>query len=256
MAEAEFPLVGGPSRLLNQQRIYAGCTILLAIEIVLFLFLTAGTYGLIVPLPKPTSTDFVSFYAAGSLADEGTPKLAYNKVAHYAAEERAADPGIVYNYFFYPPVFLLLCAILARLPYFAAFVLFEAATLGLYLPVIRRILGERSSAALVPILAFPPVFWTIGMGQNGLLTAGLFGAATLLIDRRPWIAGLLFGALCYKPHFALLVPVALVAGGRWRAFAAAFASAVGLCLLSLAVFGWQTWHAFLTAAAAASGSVY
>jgi alpha-1,2-mannosyltransferase len=85
------------------------------------------------------------------------------------------------------------------------------------------------------------------LGQNGFLTAGLLGAATLLIDRRPAGAGCLFGALCVKPHFALLVPVALAAGGRWRAFAAAFACAAALCLLSLAVFGWQTWHAFLTA---------
>jgi alpha-1,2-mannosyltransferase len=112
---------------------------------------------------------------------------------------------------------------------------------------MRNILGERSVAILVPLLAFPPVLWTIGLGQNGFLTAGLFGAATLLIDRRPTVAGLLFGALCVKPHFALLVPVALAAGGRWRAFAAAFACAAALCLLSLAVFGWQTWHAFLTA---------
>ena len=102
-------------------------------------------------------------------------------------------------------------------------------------------------AILVPLLAFPPVLWTFGLGQNGFLTAGLFGAATLLIDRRPAVAGLLFGALCIKPHYALLVPVALAASGRWRAFAAAFACAAILCLSSLVVFGWPTWHAFLTA---------
>ena len=184
MVTAESLAAGAPSSLLSRERVHAGCCILLAIETVLFLFLTAGTYGLIVPLPTPTSTDFVSFYAAGKLADTREPELAYDKVAHYAAEQRAAEPGIVYNYFFYPPVFLLLCAALARLPYFAAFVAFEAITLGLYLPVMRRILGERSSVALVPILAFPPILWTIGMGQNGLLTAGLFGAATLApLDR-------------------------------------------------------------------------
>jgi alpha-1,2-mannosyltransferase len=223
------------------------CGILLTVEIVLFLFLAAGSYGLIVPLPKPTSTDFVSFYAAGGLADAGTPELAYNRDAHYAAEERATEPGIVYNFFYYPPIFLLLCSALARLPYLTAFVVFEAMTLGFYLVVLRRIFGERGVAILVPLLAFPPVLWTIGLGQNGFLTAGLFGAATLLIDRRPAIAGLLFGALCVKPHFALLVPVALAAGGRWRAFAAAFACVATLCLLSLVVFGWPTWHAFLTA---------
>jgi alpha-1,2-mannosyltransferase len=235
------------AQLLDSRLVSRLCSTLLAVEIALFLFLAAGSHGLIVPLPRPTSTDFVSFYAAGGLADVGTPELAYNRDAHYAAEERATEPGIVYNFFYYPPMFLLLCGALAHLPYLTAFVVFEATTFGFYLLVLRSILGERSVAILVPFLAFPPVLWTIGLGQNGFLTAGLLGAATLLIDRRPAIAGLLFGALCVKPHFALLVPVALAAGGRWRAFAAAFGCAATLCLWSLVVFGWSTWHAFLTA---------
>ncbi len=228
---------------------------LLAIEIAAFLFFAAGTHELIVPLAKPTTTDFVSFYAAGTLADSGSPQLAYNKAEHYAAEQRATRPGIDYNFFYYPPVFLLLCAALARLPYLVAFVVFEAASLALYLLVARRILDERGRQILWPLLAFPPVLWTIGLGQNSFLTAALLGAATLLVDRRPIIAGLLFGALCYKPHFALLVPVALVAGRCWRALGAAFASAASLSVASLALFGWQTWHDFLLAAAT-SGNVY
>jgi alpha-1,2-mannosyltransferase len=240
---------------MSQRRILGICGLLLAVEVALFLFAAAGTYGLIEPLSKPISTDFVSFYAAGSLANAGSPALAYNKSAHYAAEERATQPGISYNFFYYPPVFLLVCTALARLPYLAAFVIFEAATLGLYIPVMRRILGEHQWTTLIPMLAFPPVLWNIGFGQNALLTAALFGTATLLVDRRPWLSGLLFGALCYKPHFALLVPVALTAGGRWRAFAAAFASATAICVVSLAVFGPETWRAFLTAIAT-SRAVY
>jgi alpha-1,2-mannosyltransferase len=131
----------GPScaQLLDSRLVPRLCGILLAVEIALFLFLAAGSYGLIVPLPKPTSTDFVSFYAAGGLADLGTPELAYNRDAHYAAEERATEPGIVYNFFYYPPVFLLLCGALARLPYLTAFVVFEATTFGFYLLVLRSI---------------------------------------------------------------------------------------------------------------------
>ncbi|MGH7060151.1 MAG: glycosyltransferase family 87 protein, partial [Stellaceae bacterium] len=189
--------------------------------------------------------------AAGRLADAGTPQLAYDRAAHYAAEQQATQPGITYNYFFYPPVFLSLCTALARLPYMVAFVIFEAATLLLYLLVARAILAERDWRIFVPLLAFPPVLWTIGLGQNALLTAALFGAATLLIDRRPVVAGLLFGALCYKPHFGLLVPVALIAGRRWPALAAACLSVAALSLLSLVLFGPQTWHAYLSAMTAA-----
>ena len=235
---------------LDHGRIVSYCGILLAIEISCFMFLVAGTHGLITPLSAPTSTDFVSFYAAGSLADAGTPELVYDQAAHGAAEERATEPGVEYRFFYYPPVFLLLCAPLARLPYLGAFLVFEGATLILYLIVVRNILDERSFAGLVPILAFPAVFWTLGLGQNAFLTAALFGAGTLCIDRRPIAAGLLFGALCYKPHLGLLVPVALAAGGHWRAFIAAFAAAAGLCLSSLMLFGWVTWSDFFTTVAA------
>jgi alpha-1,2-mannosyltransferase len=244
-----------PARWLDCRRVVAGCRILLAIEIAAFVFFAAGTHELIVPLAKPTTTDFVSFYAAGALADSGGPQLAYDKVEHYAAEQRATRPGIDYNFFYYPPVFLLLCAGLARLPYLVAFGTFEAATLALFLLVARRILDQRGWQVLCPLLAFPPVLWTIGLGQNSFLTAALLGAAILLVDRRPIIAGLLFGTLCYKPHFGLLVPVAMVAGRHWRAFAAIFASAASLCLLSLVLFGWQTWHDFFVAAVA-SRDVY
>jgi alpha-1,2-mannosyltransferase len=233
----------------DRRRIITLCAILLAVELGGFSFLVAGTHGWIVPLAEPASTDFVSFYAAGSLADAGTPELAYDQPAHQAAEERATEPGIQYRFFYYPPVFLLLCAGLARLPYLEAFLVFEAASLALYLFVTRRILQETGWAPLVPLLAFPAVFWTLGLGQNSFLTAALFGAGLLCIDRRPVVAGVLFGALCYKPHFGVLVPVALIAGGHWRALAAAVVSVAALCGLSLILFGWGTWHDFLAEAA-------
>jgi alpha-1,2-mannosyltransferase len=234
---------------LDRRRVITLCAILLAIELGGFLFLVAGTHGWIVPLAEPTSTDFVSFYAAGSLADAGTPELAYNQPAHQAAEERATEPGIQYRFFYYPPIFLLVCAGLARLPYLEAFLVFEAASLALYLIVTRRILQETGWAALLPLLAFPAVLWTLGLGQNSFLTAALFGAGLLSIDRRPILAGFLFGALCYKPHFGVLVPVALIAGRHWRALAAAVLSVAALCALSLILFGWGTWHDFLADAA-------
>jgi hypothetical protein len=229
--------------------------VLLAIELVVFLILIAGTHGWIVPLERPTTTDFASFYAAGSLADSGTPALAYNEAAHYAAEQRATAPGIEYQFFYYPPVFLLICALFGRLPYMAAFVAFEAVSLLLCLLVARRTVKAKGWAVLLPLLAFPSVFWTLGLGQNAFLTAALFGGALLLIDRRPVVAGMLFGLLCYKPHFGLLIPVALVAGSRWRAVAGAAIAGAAMVALSIACFGWQSWQDFF-ALAGGSHSTY
>jgi alpha-1,2-mannosyltransferase len=234
---------------LDRERVVAYCTLFLVLEIITFLFMVIGTHGLIVPLEKPTTTDFVSFYAAGLLSNAGAPELAYDQAVHFAVEQNVTAPGIGYQFFFYPPPYLLLCAALAKLPYYVSFVLFEGASLLLYLAVARRILGIVGREALVPILAFPALFWTIGLGQNSFLTAALFGGATLLVESRPLIAGLLFGALCYKPHFGLLVPVALAAGGHWRSFLGAAAAVGTLVLLSLGLFGWETWQAYFAAAA-------
>src|SRR5437773_842870 len=170
-------------------------------------------------------------------------------------DQAVTAPGIEYQFFNYPPVYLLLCAVLAQLPFLASFVLFIAATFAFYLAVARRILGARSPAAIVVLLSFPMVFWTMGLGQNAFLTAALFGLATVLLESRPIAAGLLFGLLCYKPHFGVLVPIALAAGGYWRSFLAAGCSAAALVLISLALFGWETWQAFLVTAGAAH-SVY
>ena len=233
---------------LDERRVARWSARLLAFEILCFLFFVAGTHGLMMPLKTPASTDFVSFYAAGSLADQGTPQLAYDHAAHYAAEQAAAAPGIKYNYFYYPPVFLLVCALLARLPYLLSFVTFQAASGSLYLLAVMKILRQRRWAVLLPVVAFPPVLWNLGVGQTGFLTAALFAAATLLVDRRPIVAGMLFGAVCYKPDFGLLIPVALAAAGNWRGFAAAAAAVAGLVLLSVLAFGGATWQAFLEAA--------
>ena len=227
-------------------------TILAITEMALFAFCVAGSHGLIVPLDHQPSTDFVSFHAAGALANAGTPWLAYDHAAHHAAEQAAIGTATEYNYFYYPPVFLLICAPLALLPYLPAFILFQAVggvACFLALRLIRRDLPP------VLFLAFPGLWWAIGTGQNALLTAALFAAGTALLERRPWLAGLCFGALCYKPHFGLLIPVALIAGGHWRAFLGAAGAALALIGISIAVFGAVTWEAFLTAAAA-SGDVY
>lgn len=239
---------------LTRDRILAWSHLLLALEVLFLGFLVLWHHDVFIPVP-PQSTDFVSFYAAGKLAIAGTPALAYDQVAHAAAEVAATMPGIPYQFFFYPPVYLLWCAPLALLPYMAAFIGFQAATLGAWLLVMRRILRASGWAWCIPMLAYPAVFWTMGLGQNAFLTAALLGAVTLLLDERPFIAGILLGLMCYKPHLALLAPVALAAGGYWRTFAAAAVTVTALLALSVALFGLATWHDYLIALAGSS-SVY
>ena len=240
---------------LTDERIVAWSLVLLVEELLALLFIAMWQHGVFSPIDTPTSSDFVSFYAAGKLALAGTPALAYDQAAHYFAQEHWTVAGAPYQYFYYPPVFLLLCAALATLPYFVAYALFQVATLALFLLTMRAVLRGSGWRWIPPLLAFPAVFWTIGVGQNAFLTAALFGGFTLLLDRRPLRAGMLIGMLCYKPHFGLLVPIALAAGGRWRAFAAAAATVAALVGASVLLFGWSTWQAYMLALAG-SENVY
>jgi len=82
-------------------------------------------------------------------------------------------------------------------------------------------------------------------GQNGFLTAGLLGFGLLLLERRPWVAGLCLGLLVYKPHFGVLLPLLLLAQGRWRSIAGAAISGLALCAASLAAYGLAPWAAFI-----------
>ena len=194
---------------------------------------------------RPLGTDFLSFWAASKIALAGDPERVYDIGAHFAAQ-RAAFPGtpIEYAAYFYPPVFLLICLPLTLLPYFASLGLWLAATLYLYWRVVRSFFEDARTAALA-VAAFPAVIINIGHGQNGFLTAALFGGGVLACGKRPILAGILFGCLVFKPHLAILIPFALAARGAWRTFAAAGATAVGLIALSVAVFGVETWRGFL-----------
>ncbi len=102
----------------------------------------------------------------------------------------------------------------------------------------------RGNSLLLLALAYPAVLINIGHGQNGFLTAALLGGALVILDRRPIVAGILIGLLVYKPQFGLMIPLALIAGGYWRTFAAAATTVVVLTLVTTLAFGPEVWPAF------------
>lgn len=54
-----------------------------------------------------------------------------------------------------------------------------------------------------------------------------------------------FGLLAYKPQFGLLIPLVLIASGRWRVVFAAAATVALLALVVTLAFGTDVWIAFL-----------
>jgi len=214
-------------------------------------FMLAGTHGWIVKV-DPNTTDYASFYAAGRLAAQGAPAAAYDETRLRAAEAAATQPGVNYEYFFNPPTYLLIMAPFGRLPYLVSFVLFELATGAAWLALGTRVAGGGRDALLC-LLAVPSVWWVLGLGQNSFLSADLMAAGLLVLPARPMLAGVAFGALCYKPHLGLMIPVALLAARQWRAIAGAALTVSVAVAASVAWFGSATWVAFLAMAGRSLG---
>jgi hypothetical protein len=199
--------------------------------------------GLIDRNGKPIGTDFSNTYAAGTLALAGKPADAYDPALQHAAEKAVFRGRDVPFYgWHYPPFFFAVAMVVAAVPYAWGLSIWLAAGLAAYLAAIRAI-APRSETLLVA-LAYPAVLVNIGHGQNGFLTAALLGGALHLLDRRPWLAGVLIGLLAYKPQFGVLIPVALLAGGRWTSIGAAAATVAALLVVSTVVLGGGIWQAF------------
>lgn len=195
---------------------------------------------------RPIGTDFISFWSAARLLLDGAaPEAPYDHrllAAIQTATFHGADVG--FTPFPYPPVFLLVCLPFGALPYASALAAWLVTTGAAYVLVLRRWLDSLPHRLLL-LVAYPGVLINAAHGQNGFLTTALFGGGALLLKRRPLVAGACLGALIFKPHLGLLIPVALVATRSWRALAAASVTALALIAGSVLALGLQPWRAFL-----------
>lgn len=196
-------------------------------------------------------SDFVGFWSAGRLVLDGQSAAVYDPVAHKAASVAALGHGFAGAYpFNYPPPYLLVAALFASLPYTLSYIVWVALTALLYMSAVSRLIGYPGSILLAA--AFPPLLANAIVGQNGCLTAALFGGALLAIERRPVLAGVLLGLLTYKPHFGILIPLALICGRQWCVLTAATLSAIALVLISWLALGTSAWDGFFRAIVAAN----
>lgn len=191
---------------------------------------------------RPLGTDFSNVYAAGKWVLEGRPEAPFDPALQHEMEKRIFGSQTPFYGWHYPPVFLGVAALLALMPYLVALIVWQAVTIVAYLAVLRAILPMPG--LLLPALAFPAVLINLAHGHNGFLSAALFGGGLLLLDRRPQLAGILFGLLCYKPQMGVMIPVALGASARWRAFIFAAITVAAVSALSWLVFGAGAWIAF------------
>ncbi|MCJ2012987.1 glycosyltransferase family 87 protein [Methylobacterium sp. J-076] len=186
--------------------------------------------------------DFAQVWVAGRAALEGRGAEPYDLARHLANLRDAFGPECRFAWH-YPPVFLLPAAAMAWFDPQAGYLVWCALSAALFLLAVRAAAGRMDIAFIA--FAHPLVFCNLSYGQNGLFTAGLMTLGLVALDRHPRLAGLCFGLLAYKPQFAALAPLLLIATGRLTALAACAATVLAACLASLALFGVAPWLGFL-----------
>lgn len=203
-------------------------------------FLSGTGADLIAPNHMPLGADYLSLWSAGWLAATGNAAGAYDPAAIHAAHRIVIPENAPLTLFHYPPTFLLLLWPFAQLPYVTSWLLFVGLTGIGYLAVLWK--ARPHWTTLLFALAYPAAGVNFLDGQNAFLSTTLLGLA--LFSARPWMQGLWWGLLTYKPQLGLPVPFALLMRKNLRIilyaglFAALFAGLALLC------FGTGSWQAF------------
>jgi hypothetical protein len=137
-----------------------------------------------------------------------------------------------------PPPVAWLALPFTWLPYPIAYLLWSALLLAAlagtwYLAAPGT--GRLRLIHLVAALAWLPAIYALQLGQPGLFVAfGVAGSYALLRRHRPFLSGLALGVIVLKPQLGFLLPIALLAGGRFRAVLGAAVS-IGLLVVASGV---------------------
>jgi Glycosyltransferase family 87 len=193
--------------------------------------------------------DFTSFYGAGKTLREGRGSQLYDANEQWRTQQEFASRVSIRKAplpFLRPPFEALLFVPLTSLPYFQAYLLWNAgsfcAVMAVPFLLRRRIPALRRLSpwlfALLP-LAFSPVFLTLVQGQDSILLLLSYTLAYLAMRKEAdFQAGCWLGLGLVKPHLVIpFVAILLLRGGRKIAMGFLFVAAV-LFFTSLAIVGW------------------
>ena len=217
---------------------------------ILFLAMAVGAVALLAFKlgRQPAFVDYLTMWTGGRFA-ESDPGALYefariDRAQAWLLGARAHDRP-----FPYPPSSLLIFAPLARLSFWTSAWTWSIGGAALFGAGIGRLAGRRWPAVLALTCVAPGVVWAALSGQCSFFVGGLAMLAIVGLDRRPTAAGVaLAPALMLKPTLMLMVPVALLAGGHWRALLAAGLTCAAVLGLSILLYGLGPWIDWLTVA--------
>jgi len=198
--------------------------------------------------------DFANTWVGGALALSLHPQSHFAVDAYNALLAEKFGAQYPLHIWSYPPHFLLFTWPFALMPYILAYVVYCVAGLLVYVAVVSD--GERRADHLVLLILAPAVTVNIWCGQNGFWTAALLAGGLIQLDRRPLLAGVLFGVLSIKPQLGVLLPLMLTLTGRWRTIVSAAITIAALLALTSVIFGADAWTAYVNDAMPVQTSVF
>lgn len=231
---------------LERMRVYPRMAVV--VYVLVGLAMVASATAMIDIFGKPLGYDFITFWGASHLTLAGDAVGVFNFHHILGAEQLAVPANTQVFLWHYPPIYQMIVTPLALLPYGLSWFVFVGLSLCLYIVMLRPLFDERlaiGADAIYLALAFPGAFICVFHGQNSLYSVAIFVGGLLLLERgRPYLAGLVFGLLIYKPQFGVLLPLAFLAAGQWRVFVATGASALVITGLATLLLGPDLWLAF------------
>ena len=201
------------------------------------------------PIAKPwvDGTHFVigrdflnTWMGARSVFGDG-PAAWFDAATYNAALRDMLGTAYPEHFWSYPPHVLLFIWPFGLMPYLPAYIAWCAIGIALYLFACSGAIPRRRMLFLA---AAPGVAVCIFFGQNGFYTAALLIGGLLCLERRPVLAGVLFGILTVKPQIGILLPVILLLERRWITIASATATIATLVAATAMLFGWDVWIEF------------
>jgi len=191
--------------------------------------------------------DFINTWAGPQLAFGGRLAALFDFPAYnHAIGELFGHPLRYFHAWVYPLHALPVLWPLGQLPYLVALALWTFGLFAVFAAVVlREVAPDKRLTAGLALACAPACLINVIGGQTGFLTGALLLGGILAIDRRPILAGVLFGLLTLKPHLGLVLPFALIALGAWRVIASATLTFAALIAISVALFGIGPWLDYL-----------
>ena len=182
--------------------------------------------------------DFLNTWMGGRSMFSGGPAAWFDVRTYAAALRDMLGPTYPETYWSYPPHIVLFVWPLGLMPYLFAYITWCVVGIALYLVACSSAIPRER---LLFLAVAPGVAVCVFFGQNGFYTAALLIGGLLSLDRRPVLAGVLFGILTVKPQLGLLLPIVLLLERRWVTIASTVMTIAFLFVVTAMLFGLDVW---------------